>query len=294
MNQASHCAIGIDLGGTNCRFALVRPDGSLDGVERVGDTRELSAADLVALVAEHTDRLCRGAGGRGDTITGIGFVMPGFLSDDRTRVDIAANLPKLVGTDFPAKLRAACSLPITFDADCHAAGIAEASLGAGRNAQRLVVASIGTGIGASVLIDGNVLRFDRNGAGSLGHIVVAPDGPRCRCGRRGCLEAVAAGPPIQRDGIGSAAKHLAIGIATWSAIFRPDCVVFCGGVAEIGRALIDEIDRELSEIMPADRPALHISDFGSDAALVGAGVIALDAAGSSALPSTRRPSTIAR
>lgn len=287
-------AIGVDLGGTNCRFGAVRSDGALEAVERSDEMAERSTAEIVSLTAAHVARLCEHARATGTAVAGVGFVMPGFLSDGGSRIEVAANLPKLVGADLPAQLRRACPLPIAFDADCHAAGIAEARLGAGRGVARLIVASIGTGIGASVLVGGAVLRFDRNGAGSLGHIIVAPDGPVCRCGKRGCLETMAAGPAIERHGIDRAAKHLAVGIATWSAIFRPERIVFCGGVSAIGRPLVDAIERELNQRMPSGAPELRIGTLGADAALVGAGLIAFDSATGATLPRDARPTTIPR
>jgi glucokinase len=288
-------AIGIDLGGTQCRFAAVRSDGSLAASEQVRGAAEFGAGDLVRLLVSHVRRLRSHASEVGTSVVGVGFVMPGFLSVDGRCVAEAANLPKLVGSNLPEQLRAACPVPITFDADCHAAGIAEARLGAGRGAERVIVASIGTGIGASVLVNGEVLRFNRNGAGSLGHVIVAPDGPPCRCGRRGCLEAVAAGPAFERDGVDAAARHLAVGVAVWSAVFRPYRVVFCGGVSALGQSLIDAVDRELRGIMPTARPELRVGTLGPNAALVGAGLIALDAAArQSALPQSTGGSTIRR
>lgn len=295
MCSANTLAIGVDLGGTRCRSALVRGDGSFDSDHAEEGSSNWSPAELVEIVTRNVQRLRSRADAANRELAGVGFVMPGFLSEDGARVAEAANLPKLVGSDLPAMLRAACPLPITLDADCHAAGIAEARLGAGRGAERLIVASIGTGIGASVLVNGEVLRFTRNGAGSLGHVIVAAGGPPCRCGRRGCLEAVAAGPAIEREGLDAAALHLAVGVAVWSAVFCPDRIVFCGGVSAFGQSLIDAVDRELRPIMPMARPELRLGALGANAALVGAGLIALDApTRQSALPQSSGASTIGR
>ncbi len=134
---------------------------------------------------------------RGLAPAGIGVATPGFLDETQDRIEYAVNLPTLTGYPLAERLRDAFDLPVRFDADCHAAALAEHRFGAGRNVRRLIVAMIGTGIGASVVIDGQVLRMTRRGAGMLGHVVVSPDGPRCTCGARGCLEALASARALE-------------------------------------------------------------------------------------------------
>lgn len=274
-------AIGVDVGGSGCRFALVHSSGKLAGRRAVAGSGGLEFDRLLETIVREVNTLLSRDEARGGSVAGVGFVMPGFLSDDGRRVADAVNLPHLVGSDLPARLRDALPSPLVIDADCHAAGLAESRIGAGRNARRLIVVSIGSGIGATVLLDGRVLRFTRGGAGSLGHVVVAPDGPRCRCGARGCLEVMANGPAFEGDGVERAARWLAVGIATWSAVFRPDRVVLCGGVSQIGRPLLDAVRRSLRDIGGqsfAGGVEVALGAFGADAALVGAGLLALEAA----------------
>jgi len=128
-------------------------------------------------------------------------------------------------------------------------------------------------------------RFTRGGAGSLGHVVVAPDGPPCPCGQRGCLEVMANGAAFERD-TPAAARWLAAGIVTWSAVFRAERVVLCGGVSSLGQPLVRAVLEALRDIGGtsfAGRVGVVLGLLGPHAALVGAGLLAIDATASPAL-----------
>jgi glucokinase len=117
---------------------------------------------------------------------------------------MAANFPTLSHSDFLGELKASAPAPIRFDADCNAAALAEARFGAGRGVGRLIVVAVGTGVGGGVVIEGEILRIREHIAGSLGHVIVDARGPRCRCGARGCIEALASGPVLERLAAGYA------------------------------------------------------------------------------------------
>ncbi len=200
-------AIGVDLGGQSAKLALVDGDGRVLLRERVPVDAGWSAGQMVEALAGAIAGLVQEAAERSIRPTGVGVVMPGYMDATRSRLLFAANLPKLGGTDFLAELRAAIGLPVSFDADSNAAALGEYRFGAGRGARRLIVAVVGTGVGGGVIVDGRILRIREHIAGSLGHVIVDPRGPRCACGARGCLEVFASGRALERLAAQAVAKH---------------------------------------------------------------------------------------
>lgn len=192
------CAIGVDLGGQSVKLAVVDAGGVIRGRRQAAVDAAWSASRLVECILHELDELCGAARADGFEPAAAGMVMPGYMDRERTRLRLAANLPKLSGTSFLSDLRAGSPLDMAFDADSNAAALAEARFGAGREVERLIVAAIGTGIGAGVVLDGEILRIREHIAGSLGHVIVDATGPRCGCGARGCVEALAAGPALER------------------------------------------------------------------------------------------------
>jgi len=195
----SVCAVGVDLGGQSVKLAVVDDAGQILLRRKAAVDPSVSADRLTQLIVAEILAVCRDAEQNGLTPTAIGMVMPGYMNRDRTRILLAANLPSLNGTDFLASIRKAAPLPIVFDADSNGAALGEYRFGAGRGVERLIVAVVGTGIGAGVIIAGQVLRIWNHIAGSLGHVIVNAKGPACRCGGRGCVEALASGPALERQ-----------------------------------------------------------------------------------------------
>jgi len=197
MNRARH-VIGVDLGGQSVKLAVV--DETARVFER--DQQPIDAAQpeekIRAQIVEAVEALQRKARANGREPAAVGMVLPGYMDRDRTRLDYAANLPMLGGTGFLEKLGRSLNVPVVFDADANAAALGEYRFGAGRGVGRLLVATVGTGVGAGVVIDGAILRVWNHIAGSLGHVIVDPRGPRCACGARGCLEAHASGRSLER------------------------------------------------------------------------------------------------
>lgn len=199
MSDNKACGLGVDIGGQSVKLALVDGRGQILARAQMPIHREITPGELIPGLCESAGGLA--GQGRGE-VADVGVVMPGYMDKDRTRLIFAANLPALSGTSFLAdlsmQLRRDLGVRVVYDADCNAAAYAEYCQGAGQGCRRLIVAAIGTGVGAGVIIDGQVLRVREHIAGSLGHVIVQAGGAKCPCGASGCVEALSAGPAIER------------------------------------------------------------------------------------------------
>lgn len=200
----SRCAIGVDLGGQSVKLALVDSQGVIRRRRQESIDATKSAEQLCGVMLDQIRLLRLDARSENLAPSAVGIIMPGYMDRQRTRLIFAANLPTLSGSNLLADLRAGLDLPVTFDADSNGAAFGEYCYGAGQGVDRLTVVAIGTGIGAGVVADGQIVRVRHHIGGSLGHIIVDPRGLRCACGARGCVETVASGRALERQALEAA------------------------------------------------------------------------------------------
>jgi len=198
--MAEQYFIGVDVGGTKVAAGLVDSSGRITHQTRV----PMAAADAVAGLAAVTSAIdsvrqaFRGDAALKSSISGIGICAPGPL-DPRTGMVI--NPPNLPGwRNFPlaAEISKAYGLPVRVDNDGNAAALAEAVWGAGRGFRNVFYATIGTGIGTGIVFDGRIYHGRTGAAAEGGHVTIDYRGPRCKCGKRGCIEILASGTAIAR------------------------------------------------------------------------------------------------
>ena len=195
---AGKLAIGVDIGGTKVLAGLVNERGEVIARARrptpSRDPRavERTIAEVVKELSAHPSI------GADQEIAGVGIGAAGFVDADRARVLFA---PHLAWRNEPLRdqVTAAVGLPVIVENDANAAAWAEWRFGAGRQESRLVCVTLGTGIGGGIVLDGVVQRGRWGMAGEFGHMVVVPDGRRCECGNRGCLEQYASGNVLGRE-----------------------------------------------------------------------------------------------
>lgn len=248
-------AIGMDVGGTSAKLGLVAISaGSAeillsDSVSTGYETpRERLLSGFRAAVA----RLAA-YGLKNRTVPeALGVGMPGF-QDAEGRVVEASNLPQLNGVAVASLLGAEFGLPALLDNDLNVAALGEYLYGGHGAVGRLLVVALGTGVGAAMVVDGEVLRPTHGGLGDPGHILVDPGGRPCRCGARGCLEAVISGWAIAEQGgvadpaevfasqepaslalVVRIAGWLGMGLASYCVLYEPDCIVLGGRVGRAG------------------------------------------------------------
>jgi len=285
-------AIGIDIGGTHTKVAIVSEDGEIQHIETLLTTAREEPGDYLNQLVQRIERLINNT-----AITGIGLAVPGFLSGDRRSIRFNPNTPALVGIDI-VELLDRFHLPVYLEQDLNVPTVAEFYFGEFRGAPRLMTASIGTGLGAGFMADGKLLDFSGSTIGDTGHIILDPDGPTCTAGCHGCAEALIATPnierlaekynhPIKAHVIISAAKEgqpwaveIVEQIANWlgqwlaslSPIFLPSHIILCGGVAEAGEILRKQAEIRFRELGGPEytQCAIAISRFGGRAGVIGA------------------------
>jgi glucokinase len=184
-------AIGIDLGGTQVRAALVGEQGTV--FAQAEDRTEAAAGPerVLSQILALADKVL--ALGQPLSVVGVGVSTPGPVD---TIAGVASDVPTLAGfAGFPlkAELRKRFAYPVSLENDGIAAAIGEWQFGAGKGRDNLIYVTVSTGIGGGIITDGRVVRGRKGMAGHIGHMSVMPNGELCPCGNRGCFEAYGSG-----------------------------------------------------------------------------------------------------
>ncbi|MER7588115.1 ROK family protein [Micromonospora sp. NPDC127501] len=308
--MSDRVVVALDVGGTGMKCALVRSDGVVVRTERHPTDAARGPAAVVGTILEVAGGLADKARADGLTPIAVGIAVPGVVDEARGVAVWSAN----VGfRDLPLRELTVqrLGLPTALGHDVRAGGLAEARLGAGRGTGHVLFVAIGTGIAAAHVVDGTAVVGAHGAAGEIGHILVRPDGPRCGCGRPGCLEAIASAAAIGRryaELVGESAdvpvtaaevaeraaageqlagqvwqeavEALADGLASGQALFDVATIVLGGGLAQAGDLLLTPLRAALHERMTFHRePHLVAAALGDEAGCLGAALLALDAMG---------------
>ncbi len=181
---------GIDIGGTNIKYGLVDREGRIIHREQRPTMVEKGPKVLMHLVTNIAERLLLHAAEEELTVKWLGVGTPGAV-DARTGVVIGPcpNIEGWQGMEIGSTLSERLNMPVYVDNDANLVALAEARFGAAIGSNSVVCVTIGTGIGGGIVIDGQVWRGASHSAAELGHISICYSGPRCGCGRNGCVEA---------------------------------------------------------------------------------------------------------
>ncbi len=295
-SEPSH-HLGIDLGATNLKWAVVEQAGD--------DWRTVDRGQVPTRAAQGPDAVIgrlieigRGRLASWPRLSSVGIGVPGLYDPAAGTTRFLVNVPgEWAGRPVAAPMAEALGLPGRLINDARAFGLAELRLGAGRGASSMVGLTLGTGVGGVIAIDGRVHQGHDGTAGEIGHQTIDPDGPLCGCGNRGCLEAFAradriaaacgaasAGEAVQAarggdqralDGLSEVGRYLGIGIANVITLISPDRVVIGGGIAAAGELLLGPIRDELRRRVlttSLDRVTLVTAELGTWAGAIGAAV----------------------
>ena len=285
----SDLVVGVDIGGTKTAILVTEPNGTVRA-RSVAPTAIGAPDRAVDTIAALVTAALADAAVTTHDVAALGVGVPGRVDPERGQVTHAVNLD---WHDLPLgpHLESRLGIPTVVENDVRAAALGLHRRRLFGQTDSLAFLAIGTGIAAGVVLNGQLHRGAHGLAGEIGHVIVEPDGPRCACGNRGCLEAVAAGPAIvartkagwaaRRDGrppdpsepdlagaesvfaaqalgdpvasevIESAGRAIAWGIHLLALAYDVERIVLGGGVSHVGEPFMAPIRRKLDRYRSA-------------------------------------------
>ena len=190
--------VGIDIGGTKLATVVADKTGHILGKVRQPTLSEKGPEYAIGLLFDMVREVVSQVGLEQESVSAIGVSCGGPLD---TKTGIVYSPPNLPGWDaLPLKtqLESEFQVPVIIENDANASALAEFRFGGGRGYNAVLYMTMSTGIGGGIVIDGQVYHGANDSAGEVGHQILLPNGPRCGCGKRGCLEALCSGPAIAR------------------------------------------------------------------------------------------------
>ena len=189
--------IGIDVGGTNIKIALISNKGEILYSNTFPTRAEMGYVYTVSNIKQAINDLMTETKSNKSNIESIGFGFPGQIDYKNGVVRNSTNVPGWNNVGIAEIIKSEFGIPAFIDNDVRCATLGELKYGAGKGAENLVCITVGTGIGSGLVLNGKLVRGASNAAGEIGHIKLSMnDGPLCGCGDFGCFEAYASGPSI--------------------------------------------------------------------------------------------------
>ena len=265
----SRKVIGVDLGGTKLLAGVI--DEQLEVHDRVHTVvTGMTAQAVIDAVVESVAELIK----RNPDVEAVGFGIP-CLIDQRNGVAVmCVNLP-LADVRFRDVMSEQLGIPAFMDNDANLATLVEVKFGAARGARDVVGLTIGTGIGGGLVLDGKLYRGYAGSGAELGHMVIDQDGPRCQgnCPNNGCLESVASGVAIGREGMAAAEQEpdseLGRAAAAGDVITGELVTQLALGGDEVSRMVLGQIGRMLGVGL-----SNFVNIFNPEVIVVGGGAMA--------------------
>lgn len=192
---------GIDLGGTKIYAGIADLEGKLMATLKIPTEAENGPQAVVSRMVESLRLAAEKAGVKMSEIAGLGVGTPGPLNSRAGIVYTTPNLPGWVEVPLADWLAVATGLPVFVENDANLAALGEKYFGTGQGVDNFVFITVSTGIGGGIILGGQIWRGVTDMAGEIGHMVIDTNGPRCNCGRQGCLEVLASGPAIVRRAV---------------------------------------------------------------------------------------------
>lgn len=295
----SRAIAGIDIGGTKIAVGIVDDTGE---VLVRGDTQiqvEKGPENALIRIVEILNAQTRQTG---LAITGIGIGCTGPVDPITGELGDVNTLPKWQGWNPVLGLSEVLGVSAALENDADAAALGEARWGAGRGKGSLISITVGTGIGAGIILNGEIYRGAKHAHPEIGHHIVEPGGPLCTCGASGCWESLAAGPafeqwyaehnpadeyrtgeeicklarqgnPEAQHAVDRLANYLGLGLANVVSMFIPEVIALSGSVMHSSDLLLDRIRaivHSKCRLVPAESCEIAVSSLGANAGLIGA------------------------
>jgi glucokinase len=281
--------LALDIGGTKLAAGVVTPAGEVLSELSSATDPSSTPTDVTEALLDLGSRAAAAAGVGFGELEAVGISFGGPVDHARGVVITCHHLAGWEGVPLRDIVSQRTGLPTAMDNDANAAALGEVVFGAGRGCRDLIYITVSTGIGAGLVIGGKVHRGANSMAGELGHTHLVPYGPKCTCGRLGCLESVASGWAIVREAVdaldagaasslrsiprrelsarhvmemaqtdalaarivGRAGECLGLGIARAVNLLNPEVVAIGGGISQAGEVLMAPVRRGFARyVMP--------------------------------------------
>jgi glucokinase len=293
----------VDIGGTKIAVGLVDDDGRV--LSRAECPTDAGRGYTEALA--RTEDMLRSLVTAADVeVTGIGIGSTGPIDPFSGEIGDVNFFPAWRGQNPVADLGRIFGVRVAMENDADAAALAEAAWGAGKNKKHLIYVTVGTGIGAGIVLHGKLYRGVDGAHPEIGHHLIDTSGPLCTCGFHGCWESLAAGPAmvswvesvmpkdyphrdhltakriceLAREGdelagvaVEREARYLGLGLANLVTLFTPDAIVLGGSVMKSAVLFLEEIRKTICRccrLVPYEKTDLTLASLGEDANLIGA------------------------
>lgn len=185
--------IGIDIGGTKICGGIVSSDGELLKKSWLNTEAKYGREVIINNVYKVIDELID------ESVSGIGIGSAGRVNTDKGIIEYATdNLPGWTGFNLRGTIEKKFGLPVMVDNDVNTAAIGESWIGSGKGYKNILMMAIGTGVGGAIIYNGDLIRGSNWSAAEIGHAILYPDGKKCNCGQKGCLEQYISGNAIYK------------------------------------------------------------------------------------------------
>lgn len=280
-------AIGVDIGGTSIKGALVNEKGQIIDRFSMKVSKSNSALEEINKLCDIiNDTIKRNK--LDEPISGIGIGIPGILDMDQGIVILSPNLPTWSNFNIKEAIEKRTGIEVIINNDANVAALGEAKFGSGSNYSNSLMITLGTGVGGGIIIDGKLYDGNKHQGAELGHSLLVLNGRQCGCGRKGCLEAYASATGLVRSTKEAMEEHkesllwdvekehggidaqvafiaanrgdlvaltvvnqyvmyLSEGLIDYCNIFRPEVIILSGGVANEGENLFSRVRAYLKE-----------------------------------------------
>ncbi|MFQ6091161.1 MAG: ROK family protein [bacterium] len=306
-------AIGVDIGGTNLRAAVVDTDGRVSHEVSLPTMAEQGVETVLGQIREAISQVLAESEYK---VSGIGVGCPGLVDPRRGIVRDSPNLRGWDEVPLGDEIHEAFGVPTVVANDVNAMAVGEFQHGAGRGFRDLICLTLGTGVGGAFIADGRLYTGFLGTAGEIGHITVEPNGPQCNCGNRGCLEsligaaaivertvmrlrdsearshlsdydrstltpkliaqAAQRGDELAAEVLGQVGEYLGIVLAGLVNFLNPQTIIIGGGVARAGELIfgpVRETVKRRAFALPAEKVRILPAELGGEAGVIGAATL---------------------
>lgn len=311
--------IGVDFGHTHLRVAVGNLAHQVLAEESEPLDVDASSAYGFGRAEELVERLIEATGIGRQKVIGVGLGVPGPIDVVSGTLGSTSILPGWTGINPREEMAGRLGVPVYVDNDANLGALGELVWGSGRGVQDLAYIKVASGVGAGLVIDGQIYRGPGGTAGEIGHITLDESGPVCRCGNRGCMETFTAaryvlpllrsshgrdltmervvqlareGDPGCRRVIADVGRHIGSGVANLCNLLNPSRVVLGGDLAEAGELVLAPIRESVSRYaIPSAARQLSVlpGALGGRAEVLGALALVLSEMGDSSLLESALP-----